>query len=44
MKLENIHTLCHLPVPISKAWNFFADLRNLERITPSFLSKIRSGG
>jgi ligand-binding SRPBCC domain-containing protein len=37
MKLESIHTLCHLPVPISKAWNFFADPRNLERITPPSL-------
>ena len=37
MKLESIHTLCHLPVHISKAWIFFADPRNLERITPPSL-------
>ena len=37
MKLETIHTLCRLPVPLSEAWDFFSDPRNLERITPTSL-------
>ncbi|MBP2676245.1 MAG: cyclase/dehydrase, partial [Deltaproteobacteria bacterium] len=37
MKLESIHTLCHLPISVPEAWNFFSDPRNLERITPPSL-------
>lgn len=37
MKLERLHALCHLPIPVSEAWDFFSDPRNLERITPPSL-------
>jgi ligand-binding SRPBCC domain-containing protein len=37
VKLERIHTLCHLPVSVSEAWIFFSDPRNLQRITPPSL-------
>lgn len=37
MNLERIHTLCHLPVSVPEAWDFFSDPRNLQRITPPSL-------
>ncbi len=37
MKLTRLHTLCRLPIPVSEAWDFFSDPRNLERITPPSL-------
>lgn len=44
MKLDIVHTLCHLPISVSEAWNFFSDPRNLQRITPPSLGiKITSG-
>jgi ligand-binding SRPBCC domain-containing protein len=44
MNLESIHTLCHLPVSVPEAWDFFSDPRNLERITPPSLGiRITSG-
>jgi ligand-binding SRPBCC domain-containing protein len=38
MKLERIHVRCVLPVPVPRAWDFFSDPRNLERITPPALA------
>lgn len=37
MKLERLHSLVRLPIPLSAAWDFFSDPRNLERITPASL-------
>jgi ligand-binding SRPBCC domain-containing protein len=37
MKLDTIHSRCLLPVPVSEAWDFFSDPRNLPRITPPSL-------
>lgn len=34
MKLETIHRLQRLPVPLHTAWNFFSDPRHLRDITP----------
>ena len=38
MKLGAIHAVCRLPIPISEAWDFFSDPRNLRRITPPSLA------
>ncbi len=38
MKIGAIRAACRLPVPISEAWDFFSDPRNLQRITPPSLS------
>jgi len=38
VKLERIHARCLLPAPVSRAWDFFSDPRNLQRITPPALA------
>lgn len=34
MKLHRLETRQNLPIPISRAWDFFADASNLAKITP----------
>ncbi|MCA9400706.1 MAG: SRPBCC family protein, partial [Candidatus Omnitrophica bacterium] len=37
MKIFKIHKKQVLPIPLSKAWSFFSDPRNLSAITPAEL-------
>ena len=37
MKLYRIHRTQQLSIPLSEAWEFFADPANLEKITPGWL-------
>lgn len=37
MKLYKIHRFQHLPISLDRAWKFFVNPSNLERITPEWL-------
>jgi len=37
LRLERFSSACLLPIGLEKAWEFFSDPRNLERITPPSL-------
>jgi ligand-binding SRPBCC domain-containing protein len=38
MKLFRLNRIQFIPIPISDAWRFFSDPRNLQRITPPWLN------
>lgn len=38
MKLYKVHTIQSLPIPLEQAWDFFANPRNLAKITPPWLN------